>query len=243
MPRTTLFGKILGLLLFCCGGVLLASDADELRERAKALRKKASISAQQGKPDQAERLERESGELMEAAERMEPKAIGRGDKRDRPGIDKEVHQLKWRLQDLLAKEREMREAKAPEQEFGEVREQIARIERELEKIHTHHAGNDGMRPEFRLQAEKLGVASRRIHHIRVAAQNLKMAEEHDLAHKLMEKSEDMERDLQESKRRLAVDMQHATDGEHKPDVVQDMRAEIERLRAEVKELNQKIEKR
>jgi len=59
MPRTTLSGMILGLLVFCCGGVLLASEADELRERAKALRKKASISAEQGKPDQAERLERE----------------------------------------------------------------------------------------------------------------------------------------------------------------------------------------
>ncbi len=76
MQRTTRSGMILGLLVFCCGGVLFASEVDELRERAKAVRKKASISAEQGKPDQAERLERESAELLEAAERMELKAKG-----------------------------------------------------------------------------------------------------------------------------------------------------------------------
>ena len=101
MQRTTLSGMIVSLLLFCCGGVLLGSDADELRERAKALRKKASISAEQGKPDQAERLERESAELLEAAERLDLKAKGSSE----PGIDKEVRHLKDRMQDFLAKEK------------------------------------------------------------------------------------------------------------------------------------------
>jgi polyhydroxyalkanoate synthesis regulator phasin len=89
----------------------------------------------------------------------------------------------------------------------------------------------------------LEVASRRIHHLRVAAQNLKMAEAHDLAHDLMEKAESMERDVQEGKKRLAAEMQKAHGGEHGPDVVRELRAEIERLRAEVKELRQKVEER
>jgi DNA repair exonuclease SbcCD ATPase subunit len=236
---------ILGLLLFCCGGVLLASEADELRERAKALRKKASISAEQGKPDQAERLERESGELLEAAERLELNAKGRGEKGGSPGIDKEVHHLKERLQDLRAKEQKMKEGNAPEQEMVEVREQISRTERELKQIHAHHAGHVELPPEFRAQAEKLEIAGRRIHHLRVAALNLKLAEEHDLAHKLMEQAEAMERDVHEAKQRLAAEM-HAADqrhGEHAPDVVRELKEQIERLRAEVKELSQKIEKR
>jgi hypothetical protein len=49
-------GTILGVLLFC-GSVLLASESDEFREQAKSLRKKASISAEQGNNEQAERLE------------------------------------------------------------------------------------------------------------------------------------------------------------------------------------------
>lgn len=164
MQRTTLSGMIVSLLLFCCGGVLLASEADELRERAKALRKKASISAEQGKPDQAERLERESAELLEAAERLDLKTKGSGE----PGIDKEVRHLKDRLQDLRAKEQKMREANAPEKEMAEVREQVAGTERELHTIHAHQVGQGKLPAEFHAQAEKLEAASRRIHHLRVA---------------------------------------------------------------------------
>jgi archaellum component FlaC len=230
---------IVSLILFCCGGGLLGSDADELRERAKALRKKASISAEQGKPDQAERLERESAELLIAAERLDLKAKGSGE----PGIDKEVRHLKQRLQDLLAKEKKLREANAPEKELAAVREQVAGTERELQAIHAHHAGKGKIPPEFRAQVEKLEVASRRIHHLRVAAENLKMAEAHDLAHQLMEKAEAMEREVQEGKRRLAAEIQKVHGGERGPDVVRELKEEIERLRAEVKELRQKVEKR
>lgn len=241
MQRINLSGMILGLLLLCTGGVLLASEADELRERARSMRKQASVVAEQGNEELAERLERESVELLEAAERMELKAKGHGKRQDRPGIDKEVQQLKERLQDLLAKERKMREVNAPEQSLAKVREQISDMERELKQIHAYHADRGEHRPEFQAQAEKLAVASRRIQHLRVAAENLKLAEEHDLAHKLMEQAEAMERDVQKAKQRLAAEMheRHEQQGEHGPDVVRELRAEIERLRAEVRELSQK----
>ena len=70
-----------------------------------------------------------------------------------------------------------------------------------------------------------------------------MAEAHDLAHQLMEKAEAMEHEVQEGKKRLAAKMQKAHGGEHGPDVVRVLKEEIERLRAEVKELRQKVEKR
>lgn len=243
MQRTTLSGMILGLLLLCCGGILFASEADELRKRAKAMRKEASVLAERGNKEQAERLEKEAVALLEAAERMELKTKGRGEKGDRPDIDKEVRQLKGRLYDLLAKKQKLKEAKAPEKALAEVREQIAGTERELQTIQAHHAGRVELPPEFRDQAEKLEAATRRIHHLRVAAQNLKMAEAHELAHEIMKKAESMERDVQERKKRLAAEIQKAHGGEHGPDVVRELRAEIERLRAEVKELRQKVEKR
>lgn len=247
MPRTMLSGMIPGILLFCGGEVLLASEVDELRERAKALREKASISAEQGKPDQAERLERESGELMEAAERLELKARERGGKGDRPGFEKEVQRLKERLQDLRAKEQKLLKGNAPDQELAEmrVREQIVATERELKQIHAYHAGHGELAPEFRAQAEKLGNASRRIHHLRVAAQNLKMAEEHELAHKLMDQAAAMERDVHEAWQRLSTET-HASpkrQGEHAPDAMRELKEEIQRLRDEVRELSQKIDKR
>jgi len=238
MQRTALSGMILGLLLLC-GGVLFASEADELRERAKAMRKEASVLAEQGNKEQAERLEKESLKLLEAAERMELKAKGNGE----PGIDKEARHLKERLQDLLAKEKKLREANASEKELAAVREQIAATERELHTIHAHHAGHGKLPPEFHAQAEKLEAASRRIHHLRVAAENLKMAEAHDLARQIMEKVEGMEREVQEGKKRLAEEIQKIQGREHGPDVLRELKQEIERLRAEVKELRQKVEKR
>ena len=200
MQRITLSGMILGLLLSCSSGVVRASQGDELREKAKAMRKEASALAEKGDKEQAEKLEKESVKLLEAAERMEQKNKERGEKRDRPDIDKEVRHLKDRLK-----------AELP--------------------------------PEYRPQAERLEAVARRIHHIRVAAENLKLAEAHDFAHKLMEKAEVMERELQEGKQRLAAEMQKLQGVKDGPEIVRDLRAENERLRSEINELRQKVENR
>lgn len=245
MKRTPLSAVLLGLLLLCFSGVLFSSEVDELRERAKALRKKSSISAEQGNKEQAERLERESAELLETAERMEMKAKGRGEKEDRSGIDKEVQHLKERLQALHVKEQKMREANASEHDLAEVRERISRLERELQTIHPHHAGLGELPPEFQAQAEKLEVANRGVHHMRAAAKNFKIAEFHDLTRHLMEKADAVERDVQNAKQRLAEELRetHGHRVKHGSDVVRDLQAEVERLRAEVKELRQKTENR
>ena len=243
MQRITLSGMILGLLLSCSSGVVRASQVDELREKAKAMRKEASALAEKGDKEQAEKLEKESVKLLEAAERMEQKNKERGEKRDRPDIDKEVRHLKDRLNDLTAKERKMKEAQAPKQELAEVREQISGTERELDMIHLRHAGKAELPPEYRPQAEKLEAVARRIHHIRVAAENLKLAEAHDFAHQLMEKAEVMERELQEGKQRLAAEMQKLQGFKDGPEIGRDLRAENQRLRSEIKELRQKVENR
>ena len=243
--QRTLSAMLFGVMLLSCGGVLLASEADELRERAKEVRRRASLMAEQGDREEAERLEKEAIALLEAAERQEAKAKKHVDKRDRPGIDKEVHHLKERLHDLLAKERKLKEASATEQELAEVREQIAGTERKLRQLHARHGEQGEIPPAFRAQAEKLEIAGRRIHHLRVAAENLKRAEEQDLAHSLMEKAEAMEREVQLAKERLAAEMHRAPEHqrEHGPDVVRELREEIQRLRAEVRELREKVEKR
>lgn len=243
MQRTTLSGMILGLLLFCLCGVLLASETDDLRERAKAMQKEAAVMAERGKKEEAERLNKESVKLLEAVEQLELKAKGRREKGDRPDIETEVRHLKERLNDLLANEKKLKETKATETALAEVREQIAGTERELHTIPARHGGQAELRPEFREQADKLEAATRRIHHMKIAAQNLKMAEIHDLARQLMDKAEAMEREVQEGKKRLAEEVQKMHGREHGPDVVRELRAEIERLRAEVKELRQKVEKR
>jgi hypothetical protein len=245
MNVTTYSKVIFGLLLFVSGGALFASDVDELRERAKAMRTKAALLAEQGNKDQAHEIEKESTKLLEMAERLEAKSNGRPEKQVGFVIDQERLNLKDRLQDLLNKERIMRDGRAPDSELMKVRGEIADIERALHKISAQHAERGEHRPEFPAQIEKLERVGQRLHHLRVAAELLKLAEEHDLAHKLMEMAADIERDLHAAKLRLAAET-HA-DSEHhgadRPDLVAKLKEENERLRAELRELKQNSDKR
>lgn len=76
MRRHDLIGTVACIaMLCCCGGVpALASEADELRERAQVLKREAAAHAERGEPDRAERKAKEAARLLEAAERMQAKA-------------------------------------------------------------------------------------------------------------------------------------------------------------------------
>ncbi|MCY2982377.1 MAG: hypothetical protein NTY15_01930 [Planctomycetota bacterium] len=244
--NVTAYSKVIfGLVLCVSGGALFASDVDELRERAKVMRSKAAHLAEQGNKDQAHEIEKESTKLLEMAERLEAKSKGRPEKQVGFGIDKERLILKDRQQDLLNKARIMRDERAPESELMKVREEIAEIERALNKIQAQHAERGEHRPEFRAQIEKLERVGQRLHHLRVAAEHLKLAEEHDMAHNLMEKAADIERDVHAAKLRLAAEM-HENSEHHRadrPDLVAKLKEENERLRAELRELKRNSDKR
>lgn len=248
MRCTVLSGWILGLFLFCFNHVLVASEADELRERAKAMRK------------EAERLEQGAADLLEAAERMEPNAKEPRRLEDRPSIYQEQYlemqkgQLpnfivqylkmhKGRLQNLTAQYLKMQKANASEQELDDVREQIAEVNREIRLISARHA-EPTERPEIRQQVKKLEIAGRRIHQMRVAAKHLQAAELPDHAHEVMKKADAMERDVLAAKQRLAAEIHeaHGHREDQVPRVVIELREEIERLRSEVKELSERVEK-
>ena len=246
--KFTAFTKVIfALLLVISGGTLFASEVDELRERAQAMRTKAALLAEQGNKDQAQRIQDEAAKLLEMAERLEANSSGRREKEFALGTDKEAFQLKDRLQDLLNKERIMRDEHANESELMNVRGEIADIERALKKIRDQHAERGEHRPEFRAQIEKLERVGQRLHHLRVAAEHLKFAEEHDLAHKLMTKAKDIERDLHAAKKRLAAEMQPEPELERskadRPEFATQLKEENERLRAELRELKQNLDKR
>ena len=178
---------------------------------------------------------------MLAAERLEMKTKRIGDEGSHAGIEEEVRHHTEMLNLMLAKQQKLKAG--PESELEKVNEQIALRRRALHANQSAVAKRVEHSPEFHVQVEKLEAAARRIHPIRVAAENLKMAELHDLAVQLMEKAASMERDVQEAKKRLAVEMQNQKGSEDRPDEQQDLRNEIARLRAEVKELREIAERR
>jgi hypothetical protein len=237
MRLSFLMGLMLGVMLACCGGVLVASEIDELRARAKVLHSEASLLTDHGDMERAAKLKKEAVNLLEEAQRLELE--GKGLEKN----DKQARHLKEHLQNLLAMERKLTNAEASDKELGEVREQIAGTERKLDSLRARKNSTARFPPEVRLQVEKLEAATRRIHHFRVAAENLRLAEAHDLARELIEKAQEMERDVNEAKAHLAMQMQNRHGGEQGPDMVRELRTEIERLRAEVKELRQQVDNR
>lgn len=239
MMKMILKGVILTLLL----GVptlARASEADESREKARAFHRAAAALAEIGRTQAAEQLEREAQEILRDADRREGRDQGEA---LRPEMEREIGNLKERLQDLRVKQRKSAEANAPEPDQAEVREQIARTERELNALRERLGGGHTHRPEFEAQARKFEEAGRRIHHMRVAAENLKAAAIHDVAVKLMEQAEAMEREVREAKERLAREMDRTGGPDPREAEIRELREQNERLSAEIRELRAKLEKR
>lgn len=243
MRRFALPGSLIALSLMCTHVTTLASDIDELRQKAKAMREEAMQLAKAGNERESESLLKESQLLMEKAEHISQANKGEKKRKDNPAEEEHVRHLKEHLNELLSRQKRLKQDGAPEPEQQEIRAMIEAKENELRMVRAHQNAKPDIPPAFHPQAEKLEILARRMHHIRVAAENLKLAEAHDMAHQLMEKAEIMERELHEGKQRLAAEINNSHHKQESLDIVRDLRAELEQLRREVKELRQQVEKR
>jgi hypothetical protein len=239
MMRTISLAMILALLLGRAT-VLQASQADELRDKANKFQKAAAALADIGRTEAAEQLKREAQAILREAERQESEV-----KREspRPGIEREIGHLKKRLQVLRVTQEVQDEANASEQDQAVVREQISGTERELRALTERLAAGHQPRPEFETQARKIEEAARRLRHIRVAAENLKAAGIHDVAIKLTEQADKMERDIGAAKEQLARQMDRPGGPDPRDAEIRELRKQNERLQEEIRELRQKLERR
>lgn len=235
--------KLLLGLVFLNGPALFASDSDDLRNKAKSMQTKAALLAEQGKLDQAQRVENESIKLLEMAERQEANLKEHSEGDNGFKNEREVSQLKDRLNDLRNKERILREEQASQSDFDKVHGEMADIERELHKIRSHHAEKmhgqpQRLHPQHRAQMEKLEKVGQRVYHLRIASQHAKQAQVHELAHQLMARAEDLERDMQAAKKQLAAEIQAFAEQprEGNSELVSKLMEENERLRMEIREL-------
>lgn len=244
MRRFTLQAALVALCLIISPTTTRASDADELREKAKAIRQEAMKLAQSGNEKEADQLFQESKLLLEKAEEISK--ANREQHKQKPNenraLDEHVRHLKQHINELVTQQKKLKQEGAPDSHLQELRAMIAAKETELKMIRSSQSGHLDIPPAFRPQAEKLEALSRRVHHMRVAAENLKLADAHDMAHQIMEKAEHMERELHEGKQRLAAEINHSHQKQEGLDIVRDLHAELEQLRREVKELRQQIER-
>jgi hypothetical protein len=217
--------------------VTWASEADELREKARTLKREAIQLKDRGRANAAEDLARKAADLAEAAERL--------DRRDPKVSEREIETLRGQLKDLLDKQHRMKEAGAPEKDFAEIGEQIARTERALEGLVAGFKRQAQVRRDLGPQPElkaKLEEAGNRIKHLRAAAENLHAAGADDLARQIMEKAEAMERETREARSRLLQEakLRGGPDLGGIPAQVDELRREVARLREEIREVGQHV---
>jgi hypothetical protein len=237
MRKSILVPMLIATAFLLTALAAFGSEADELREKAQMAKQEAMELKNLGRMEESEKLARKAKELLEAADRLEGKC---------PKVSLvEIEKLHGHLKDLLDKERRMREAKAPAKDLAEVRERIAKTERELDGLRAAHRkgfeGTKGPGPHPEMVA-KLEETGRRIKHLRIAAENLHAAGADDLARQLMEKAEIMQREAREAKMRMLEEAKHGGGPEMGGPAAQidELRREIGRLREEMKELGQHV---
>jgi hypothetical protein len=240
MSHSKWAGLISAAVLAVGAALVFASEADELRERANAMRKEAAVLAERGHKEEADRLERNALDLLEAADRQLAERESRG---HAPDLEADIHRLREQLEKLIVEERNLVEDRAPENALDEIRHRIADTEREVRKLHAEHERRSAPR-EDRFEPDQMRALhdmGRRIEHFRIAAEHLREAGAPDLANELMEKAEVMENEARRVQERWEAEHRHAP--ESFQDQIGELRREMQRLRAEVGELRRQVENR
>jgi len=150
-------------------------------------------------------------------------------KREAESRERNAGAIKERLTDLRAQLKNAEVDGAPEEKKQQLRHQIGEVEAKLAAV-AGKGGHD-VPPEFRERVEKLELTGRKIRHIRMAAENLQAAEMPDMAHELMTRAENMERELVHAKEELMVQMKHREEPK-KPGKDGDGNPELNELRAQ-----------
>lgn len=249
MRRLLQFIVALSIVVYAGGSSLVASEADELRHQAQALKKEAASLAEQGRHDAAEEHARQAMKLLEEAERHEA-AAARGDAAGerRPELERamaEMAEHRERIQNLAQQREKIQASGGPREEVERLTDVIAAAKQQLQAMELKYrdfaAAVHNQRESHPDVRRKLDEAGRRIKHLRVAAENLRAAGADDLAHDLAEKAEALEREARAAKEQLASrtlerrEQPHAEMGElHQQ--IRELREAVEQLRAEVKEL-------
>jgi hypothetical protein len=216
------------------------ADKERAMEKERAADKERAVEKKRAaEKERAEKEARVSEDEKSRAKRREMEL--RNHNRDRA-----IAEQKERLQALLEKTRVAEREGWGEDQRHRLTEEIREVEQQLKRLISEEGPRVGhdLPPEFRGQAEKIELASRRMRHVRTAAENLMAAEMPDLAHDLLRKAEGMERDIAAAKQELMQRM-HQQGGERphgNPEEVRALRQENQNLQRELQEVRQLVEK-
>ncbi len=228
-------GLLLGL------NVAGASEADQLRERAGDLKRKAAELMQRGEKETAQRLLEEATQLGDRAQMLDReekmqrgKAMPEAERRER-----ELQHLHARLKDLHAANHELWTSDAPEEELLDIRHHIQQVEARIAERRGHHRPH--AEPGTHQEAlHHLEGQLHRIEHLRNASEHLQAADMPDLAQSLREKSMQMEHAVKERLEQLENEATVLPQAPQPPakSVEEALRQEVKALRNEIEKLRQ-----
>jgi hypothetical protein len=170
-----------------------------------------------------------------------------------PSHADEREELKAKIAQLREESEELANNGKPEQarqRKREAAELMAALERQSERQNRKESPERARqgRPNAE-QVEKLERTAKRLQHLRVAAENLKMAEMHDMAHEVTRKADDIENDLGNAKEAFARSMQNQRQpgfnppGPNAPGApMARFMEENEQLKREMRELREMVER-
>ena len=232
------------LLFGFCMTSLWGGEADELREKAKAIQREAEQLAKQGHQEEADKLQREAKELLRAAQKHDAQSdvVKESKPRARKG---EMHELEQRLKGLAENEQVFKEA-GNKEALADLQKHRTAIENELKALRANLKHQPETlsfaKPTHGVPAE-LEDAARRIKHIRVASDNLRAAGMHDLGEQLAKQAAAMERDLHQAHEHQPKQQpRHETSKspEQQAAPLEELRRDVQQLRAELKELREEL---
>ncbi|MCH8922441.1 MAG: hypothetical protein IIA67_04760 [Planctomycetes bacterium] len=203
---------------------------EEFERYVAGMKKHIGQLAREGKREQAEKLEHQLRQKIEAYKKQHADGKERGhDERRRVEANKFEHYVN----DLRKKiEHLVRQGKR------DVAEELERVLADKIEAYRHeHAKHKGGHEHPREKGEHRqhgNEIERKIHHLRVAADNLEAAGQHDLARDVRQEAERTEREARQHEGR-----RHAEELERR---VHELEREVERLRAELEKARAKRER-
>ncbi|MBC7820082.1 MAG: hypothetical protein IAG10_24630 [Planctomycetaceae bacterium] len=244
------------VLVVCVTTAAWSSEADELRAKAKAVQKEADQASKEGRGEEAEKLFRHAKELLQAAQQHESKSAKAPNRED---------ELQQQLKALAEKEEHAEKTKNKEA-LAELQKYRAVAEHELAQLREHGGKKIAPKHTGKHPPEAVEETGLRIKHIRVAVENLNAAGLHDIAEELAHKADAMEREHHQAHEKFAKEPSTSQKqkqpekgskyaefegkhpepkGKHAPDAAagDDLRHEVQRLRAELNELREGLKKR
>jgi hypothetical protein len=216
MSHLKLASVIFALLGFTA--FVWASEADELREKAEAMRREAAELTEQGHGEEAEQLERRARAMHDEAERL-------GERRRPERRVTEVENLERLLERLRQEEEHLRDDGGSEDDIARVRREAQRVELELRELSSRSR---------RERAAPHGELTGRLEHMHIAIEHLNHAGLHEIAEHVAQRAEATERELHEHRPHDDGDAMHAVMQQ-----LEELRREIGRLHDEVSSLKER----